>query len=143
MKKMTLLGLLLSSFVWADSSPVGPGVYEPPKAPETSIYYHIGPLNLTVPWHELNATYLYDFQREKSLVGGESVIALLWKLQATVGAVTSLDGKGSPFVGGNIWFPNPIPQVALLSQIKPGVFGGYDWIRGAPMFGVKASINIF
>ena len=124
--------------------PVGPGEYTPTtKLESSSIYYHIGPLNLTVPWDEVNAVYLFDLNAKRNLVGGEAVVATLWKLQATMGAVTSLDGKGAPFVGGNMWFPNPIPQLAILDQVKPGIFGGYDWVRGASMFGFKAAVALF
>lgn len=139
---MFIVGALESAF--ADTAVVGPGaapVIVPPS--DNSIYYHIGALNLTVPWEQVNVVYLYDLQGKRNLVGGESVIASLWRLQATVGAVTSLDGHGAPFVGGNLWFENPIPSVAILSQIKPGIFGGFDWQKGAAMFGFKAAFPVF
>lgn len=124
---------------------VGPGpapVIVPPSTP-TDVYFHIGALNLTVPWENVNVVYLYDLQGKRNMVGGEAVVAKLWRLQGTFGAVTSLDGQGSPFVGGNLWFENPIPSLAILGQIKPGVFGGYSWRDNAAMFGFKASMPIF
>lgn len=135
------LGALQS--VFADV--IGPGaapVIVPASAP-TSIYYHIGALNLTVPWDEVNVVYLYDLNGKRSLVGGEAVVAKLWHFDATAGAVTSIDGHGAPYVGGNLWFPNPVPQLAILNTVKPGVFGGYDWNRGAAIWGFKAAVSIF
>lgn len=104
---------------------------------------HIGKLSLNIPFNELDATYLYDFVSERNLVGGETPIAKLWNLQGTIGAVTSLEGKGSPFVGGKIVLPNPAPNLAFLGQIQPGIFGGYDWNRGSAIAGIKADLPIF
>lgn len=149
MKKLiVVLTISLLSTIWsvshAEVDMVGPGP-APVMIPEadTDVYFHIGALNLTIPWNNVNVVYLYDFRGQQSLMGGEAVIASLWRLQGTVGAVTSIEGKGAPFVGGNIWFDNPIPQVAILSQIKPGVFGGYDWVKGGAIFGIKAAFPIF
>lgn len=111
--------------------------------PKTPVYFHIGALNLTIPWDQVNVVYLYDLKGKRNLVGGEAVVASLWKFQGTVGAVTSLDGKGAPFIGGNMWFSNPIPQIAILNEIKPGIFGGWDWNKNAVMFGLKAAFPIF
>lgn len=149
MKKTALLWAgVISAFFYisahADTPIVGPGpaaVIVPVSNP--GIYYHIGVLNLTVPWDNVNVVYLYDVKGKRNLVGGESVVATLWKLQGTVGAVTGLDGRGAPFVGGNLWFGNPIPQLAILNTVKPGIFGGYDWNAKAAMFGFKAAITLF
>src|SRR5206468_12699854 len=137
------LAIAVLEKVFADDI-VGPGPAPVivPK-PTQSIYYHIGPLNLNVPWENVNVVYLYDLQAARNLVGGEAVVASLWRLQGTVGAVTSLDGNGAPFVGGNLWFSNPLPQIAILNEVKPGVFAGYDWNRAAAMFGFKAAIPLF
>lgn len=138
-----VLAGILTVPVLAEDAPVGPGPYvATPKAAQP-VYYHIGPLNLTVPWDEVNAVYLFDIPTRTSLMGGEAVIAQLWNLQGTAGAVISDTGEGSPFVGGNLWFPNPLPQVALLSQIKPGIFAGWDINRNSVVWGAKASMNIF
>lgn len=138
---MVVLGVSLSH---ADTSVVGTGP-APVILPTTPqpVYFHVGALNLTVPWDDVNVVYLYDLQGKRNLVGGEAVVATLWKLQATVGAVTSLSGQGAPFVGGNLWFTNPLPQIAILSQIKPGIFGGYSWNDGAAIFGFKAAFPLF
>ena len=137
------LGLLQTTVHAADSPIVGTGPYTAPAPAPNPVYAHIGPLNFTLPWEYLNVVYLYDLHAKRNLVGGESVVATLWKLQGTVGAVTSLDGIGAPFVGGNLWFDNPIPQVALLNQVKPGLFGGYDWNAGGPIFGFKAAVAVW
>ena len=127
----------------ADIVGTGPAPVIIPTVVPSPVYFHIGALNLTVPWDEVNAVYLYDLKGKRNLIGGEAVVATLWKIQGTVGGVTSLDGVGAPFVGGNLWFANPLPQIAILNQIKPGIFGGYDWNKQAAMFGFKASIPIF
>lgn len=147
MKKLCLafalvLGLGPMKPAAADVVGAGPYVSPLPKV-DGEIYAHVGPLNLTIPWQNVNVVYLYDFQSDRSLIGGEAVVASIWRIQATVGAVTSLAGNGSPFVGGNIWFPNPVPQIAILNEIKPGVFGGWDWTEGHSIFGVKAAYPIF
>lgn len=146
MKKTLLAFLLLASPLFADTSNiVGPGAAPVPiiSPSNPGIYYHIGALNLTVPWDHINAVYLYDLVGKRNLMGGESVVATLWHVEATVGAVTGLDGHGAPYVGGNLWFSNPIPQLAILNEIQPGVFGGYDWNRGAAVLGLKAAIPLF
>jgi hypothetical protein len=122
--------------------PMGSGAYN--AAPNaTPVYFHIGALNLTVPWDNVNVVYLFNVPDKTNLVGGEAVFATLWRIQATAGAVTSLEGMGAPFVGGNLWFENPVPQLAILNQIKPGVFGGWDFTRHVPMWGFKAAVSIF
>lgn len=145
MKKALLaIVLLIGSIGALRAEVIGPGpsstIIEPSNP---GVYYHVGALNLTVPWDHVNVVYLYDLQAKRNLVGGEAVVATLWRFQGTLGAVTSLDGRGAPYVGGNLWFPNPLPQLAILNTVQPGVFGGYDWNRGAAMFGLKAAVSIF
>lgn len=110
---------------------------------DDDVYFKLGPMNLTIPWQNVSATYLYDAISKKSLVGGEVGLAKAWNINATVGAVTTLEGKGDPFVGVNLELPNPAPQWAFLGDIKPGVWGGYSWNRGSAMAGFKASKAIF
>lgn len=127
---------------FADVVGTGPApVFVPASNP--GVYFHVGPLNLTVPWDNVNVVYLYDFVGKQNLVGGEAVVATLWKFQGTAGAVTSIEGKGAPFIGGNMWFSNPIPSIAFLNEIKPGVFGGYNWNAKMAMWGVKAAFPVF
>lgn len=136
--------LLMVASVKAEVDVVGPGP-APALLPVVTqdVYFHVGPLNLTVPWANVNVVYLYDFMSERNLIGGESVVVSLWRLQGTIGAVTTLEGKGTPFLGGNLWFDNPIPQLAILNQIKPGIFGGWNWESGRAILGVKAAFNVF
>lgn len=138
---IALFGILESAF--ADIIGQGPAPVIVPSSTPNSVYYHIGALNLTVPWDQVNVVYLYDLEGKRNLVGGEAVVATLWHFEATAGAVTSIDGHGAPYIGGNLWFPNPIPQLAILNSVKPGVFGGYDWNRGAAMWGLKAAVSVF
>lgn len=149
MKKIALLlaiGLNLSwplNVLAEVTLPVGAGPYTVPTPKASDTYFHIGPLNMVVPWDHVNVVYLYDLRGKRNLVGGEAVFARLWILEGTGGAVTSLDGHGAPYVGGNIHFPNPVPQLAILNQIQPGIFGGYDFTRNSSIFGFKAAIAIF
>lgn len=113
------------------------------KAEGEDVYAKLGPLSLTIPWQNVSATYLYDAISKNSLVGGEVGLAKAWNVQATFGAVTTLEGKGDPFVGVNLELQNPAPNWAFLGDIKPGVFGGYSWNRGSAIAGVKASKAIF
>lgn len=146
MKKLLILALLAGPLRPAFATEVigaGPAPVIVPKATPSSVYYHIGALNLTVPWDEVNVVYMYDLQGKRNLVGGEAVVATLWKFQATAGGVTSIDGIGAPYLGGNLWLPNPVPNVEFLNYVKPGVFGGYDWNKSQAMFGFKAAIPLF
>lgn len=144
MKKLLVLSLFL---LWplrpAAADIVGPGEYQSPIPAQPSVYFHVGPLNLNVPWENVNVVYLFDVPSKTNLVGGEAVIATLWKFQGTFGAVTSLSGAGSPFVGGNLWFTNPIPQIAILNEIKPGIFGGFNFKDKVALFGFKAAFPVF
>jgi hypothetical protein len=137
---VVLLGMV--AVARADIVGAGPAPVILPAATQ-DVYFHIGALNLNVPWDNVNVVYLYDLEGKRNLVGGEAVVASIWRLQATVGGVTSLDGQGAPFVGGNLWFTNPIPAIAILSEIKPGIFGGWDWTRGNAIFGFKAALPLF
>lgn len=104
---------------------------------------HVGPLNLNVPFNEVDVTYLFDVISKRNLVGGETPIATIWKLQGTLGAVTSVDGQGAPYIGGKLVLPNLPPNLGFLSTVQPGLFGGYDWNRGSAIAGFKADIPIF
>lgn len=115
----------------------------PVTTAKTGVYYSFGPLNLTVPWDNPAATYLFDFQAKENLVGGEMPFAQIWNFGISAGAVTSLSGIGTPFFAVNLAVPNPAPSFAAIAAIHPGVFGGYNFNTGRPIFGFKASINIF
>jgi hypothetical protein len=147
---LIVIAVVMMGLIWgvqeAFADNVGTGAYVSTPSTTPDVYFHIGALNLNVPWNNVNVVYLFDLNQRRNLVGGEAVFASLWRIQATGGAVTSMDGKGAPFIGGNLWFTNPIPQIAILNQIKPGIFGGWDWNgggRGVPMFGFKAAMPLF
>lgn len=108
-------------------------------------FLKLGPLELAIPFKTANVTYMYDFNANKNLVGGETVIATLWgKVEGTAGVVTSLDGQGAPFLGGNILIGNLLERwVSLPEEFKIGGFGGYDFRADSPMYGLKASIKIW
>lgn len=104
---------------------------------------HIGPLNLNVPFNELDVVYLYDVIAKRNLVGGETPVATLWRIQGTLGAVTSVDGKGAPYAGGKLVLPSLPTNLGFLAQVQPGIFGGYDWNRGSAIAGFKADLPLF
>ena len=58
------------------------------------------------------------------------------------GAVTSVDGEGTPYLGANIDVPNPVKMVEL-GIVKPGIFAGYNFRDKTALFGIKAAINLF
>lgn len=128
MRKLLIAGLLLGCVSVARSDSLNP---------------NFGPLTLHLPFQNVNATYLYDLIGRQSLVGAETPLATIWKIDVTAGAVTSISGEGTPFVGFNLDIPNPAPQYTALAAIHPGVFGGRDFRTNDWMGGLKASINIF
>lgn len=121
---------------------------------DDNVYFKKGPLELTIPLKTARVTYLYDFHAKQNLVGGESPIIGLWndkkteaydpRVEGTVGAVTSLDGQGTPFVGGNILIGNVLDKyVSLPSDFAIGGFGGWNFNSDAPIYGLKASLKIW
>lgn len=108
-------------------------------------FFKAGPLSLNIPFKTVAVTYLYDFHSNQNMVGGETSVVSLWnRIEGTVGAVTSLQGKGTPFVGGNVLVGNLVDKwVTLPSDLKVGGFGGWNFNTEAPIYGVKASIQIW
>lgn len=120
----------------------------------TTVYANLGPLSLPIPWDNMNAVYMFDETNKISEVGGELVFAQLkagsYKnnpidIDFTAGGVLDPSGNnvGTAFAGANLWLPNPIPAVTILSQIQPGLFGGYAISEHRWVFGLKAAIPIF
>lgn len=120
----------------------------------STVYANLGPLSLPVPWDNMNAVYLYNATDHMSEVGGELVLAQLKAgsfngnpidIDFTGGGVLDPTGNnvGTGFVGMNLWIPNPIPAIAVLSAIQPGVFGGYAINEHRWILGIKAAIPIF
>lgn len=132
MKRLVLLaGLLLVGprFAFADDN----------------AYFKAGPLSLNIPLKTVQVTYMFDFNANKNLVGGETPVVTLWdKVEGTVGAVTSLEGEGTPFVGGNILLGNVVQKyITLPEDLKIGGFGGYDFRTDAAIYGLKASYKLW
>jgi len=112
---------------------------------DDAAFFKIGPLSLNVPFKTGMVTYMYDFNANKNLIGGETILATVWdRVEGTLGAVTSLDGQGTPFVGGNILLGNLLDRwVTLPSDIRIGGFGGYDFNAETPIYGLKASYKLW
>lgn len=135
--RLLLVGLILSLSGYAIAEDV-----TPPQA-TPSIFFSVGKLDLLVPFSEVNVVYLYDIVGQRNMVGGETPLIQAWKLQGTVGAITSLDGMGSPFLGAHLALPNPLPNFVFLSTLKPGLFGGRDFNAGTWIGGLKVAASIF
>lgn len=133
MNKLLLLALALVF------TPHGPAHAEDPA------YFKAGPLSLTVPLKTVRATYMYDFNANQNLVGGETPFARLFdRVEGTFGAVTSLEGQGTPFVGGNVLLGNVLERyIALPPDLAIGGFGGWNFNTDAPIYGLKASVKIW
>lgn len=131
MKKLLVLFLLLGPIL--------------PAAAEDTVYFKAGPLTLHIPFKSAAATYMYDFHNNNNLVGGETTIVTLWdKIEGIGGVVTSLQGEGAPFIGGNFIIGNILDRwLNLPPAFKFGGFGGYDFRADTPMYGLKASVAIW
>jgi len=112
---------------------------------DENAYFKAGPLELNIPLKVARATYMYDAKAKQNLVGAESPFATLWgKVEGTMGAVTSLEGQGTPFVGGNILIGNLLDKyVTLPAEFSIGGFGGFNFHSEMPMYGLKASVKIW
>ena len=108
-------------------------------------FFKYGPLSLNIPLKTASVVYMFDFKQNRNLVGGETSIVTLWnRIEGTVGAVTSLQGQGTPFVGGNILVGNLVDRwITLPADFKLGGFGGYDFHSDLPIYGLKASVAIW
>lgn len=108
-------------------------------------FFKIGPLELNIPFKTTRVVYLFDFGAKANLVGGETPLLTLWnKVEGDVGAVTSVQGQGTPFVGGNVLIGNLLDKwVTLPTDFSVGFFGGYDFHTKAPIYGPKASLKIW
>lgn len=130
-----LLVLLAVAALWSNR----------PVFADDSAFFKAGPLELNIPLKTARVTYMFDFGAKENLVGGETPIASLWnKVEGTVGAVTSLAGAGTPFVGGNILLGNLLEKyLTLPSDLLIGGFGGWDFHTSAPIYGLKASVKLW
>ena len=112
---------------------------------DDAAFFKYGPLELNIPFKSAQVTYLYDFNANQNLVGGETPIIRVWnRVEGTVGVVTSLQGQGTPFVGGNILLGNVLERwVALPSDLLIGGFGGYNFRDTHSIYGLKASYKLW
>ena len=108
-------------------------------------FFKYGPLSLNVPLKTAAVTYMFDFHANENLIGGETSVITIWnRVEGTVGAVTSLQGQGTPFVGGNILIGNLVDRwVTLPADFKLGGFGGWNFNTEKPIYGLKASVAIW
>lgn len=120
------------------------------KADDPKLLFNFGKMNVYLPLSNISVVYQYDMVGKRSLVGGETPFLGLWNLQFTAGAVTSVDGAGSPFLGVNLAVPNPVPRTPfmasiseVISALNPGLFGGRNFKENSYIFGLKASMAIF
>jgi hypothetical protein len=112
---------------------------------DSSSLLKMGPVEVNIPFKRTYVTYLYNFQANKNLVGGETPIITLWdRIEGTFGAVTSLEAKGTPFIGGNIKLGNVLQNyVALPDDISIGGFGGWDFNADKSLYGLKANYKLW
>lgn len=112
---------------------------------DSTAYFSYGPLSLDIPFKSARVTYLYDFHANQNLVGGETPFVTLWnRVEGTFGAVTSLQGAGTPFIGGDVIIGNILDQwITLPPDFLIGGFGGWDFNSKLPIYGVKASLKIW
>lgn len=133
MKRLLILAVMAAA-LW----PVKPAFAD-------DAYFKAGPLELSIPFKSARATYMYDFNAHQNLVGGETPFVSLWnRIEGTIGVVTSLEGQGTPFVGGNILIGNVLDKyLSLPPDLTVGGFGGWNFRTEQPTYGLKASVKIW
>ncbi len=129
MKKYILAALLLLTYSTAKA--------------EDGVLANFGSVKVLVPFADLSAVYLFDGVAKQSLVGAETPLLEWKKVQFTGGAVTSVEGEGTPFVGIHVVIENPARNFVPLHDIKPGIFGGRNFNTNEWMVGFKASVSVF
>lgn len=139
MKKILslMLVLLFSTPLFADTS--------------KKIEMDFGTLKLYVPFQTVEGVGLWDFVHKQGLVGIETPLGAWKHFEFKTGAVTSISGKGIPFVGMDYSFTNPTENFIPLTSFHPGIFAGYDFNarpdergRTKPwVLGLKASVEFF
>lgn len=138
MKKLILGAIALFSLSLYTVAKADTGINGNP-----SILADFGSVKVYVPLTSIDTVYMWDLTTKTSLVGGETPFASWKSLQITAGAVTSLDGQGTPFVGARLELTNPTEAWVPLAAIHPGLFAGRDFRNNAWIYGLKASINVF
>lgn len=110
---------------------------------DSNILFKLGTVNVLLPFADVSATYLFDGVAKQSLVGAETPLVQWHKLQLTGGAVSSVQGEGTPFVGINLIIDNPARNFVPLTGLNLGIFGGRNFNQNEWMAGVKAAVSIF
>lgn len=115
------------------------------SADDTNTYWKFGPLELNIPLKTVRATYLYDFKVNQNLVGAETPFVTLWsRVEGTFGAITSLEGQGTPILGGNVIIGNLLDRwITLPTDFSVGAFGGWNFRSASEVYGLKASTKIW
>ena len=118
------------------------GVISVTKAEEPKVLFNFGSFRAYVPFTEIRAVSLFDFVNKETLVGGETAFGGWKSVEFTAGAVTSLQGEGAPYLGGNLIFGNPLEKYIPIEGLNPGIFTGYDFNTGTWLYGVKISKSL-
>ena len=117
------------------------GIVKADEGPK--LWLNLGQVNFYVPLTQINTVSLWDFVGKRGLVGGETTLASWKKLEASGGAVTSLEGRGAPYLGVNLAIDNPIEKYLPLQFLHPGIFAGFDFNQSVWVYGAKISVSIF
>jgi hypothetical protein len=96
-----------------------------------------------VPLNQVSVISLFDLINKRPLVGAETVVFSIKRVVITAGGVTSIQGKGSPYLGGHLLIPNPTPSLVFLNDLELGGFGGRDFQEGHWMAGIKIGKQIW
>lgn len=141
MKKLIVSLAILGSLVFS---------YKTAKADTSNatIYVNLGAVKFYLPVASgANATYLWDFNNKKSLVGTETPVVSYKQFTLTGGAVTTLDGQGAPFARVYYTIPNPLDAfTTAFNDYHLGAFGGRDFTVGgksAWIYGIAASKTLW
>lgn len=112
---------------------------------DDTAFFKAGPLALNIPLKTARVAYGHDFKNDQELIFGETPVVTLWnRVEGTVGAVTSLQGRGSPTIGGDVVIGNLLDQwITLPADINIGGFGSRDFNAGVWLYGLKASLKLW
>jgi hypothetical protein len=96
-----------------------------------------------VPGVQVSVISLFDFINKQPLVGAETTVFSISRIVITAGGVTSISGKGSPYIGGYLTIPNPTPALVFLNDLELGGFGGRDFNANRYIAGLKIGKQIW
>src|SRR5260370_10805192 len=108
-------------------------------------YFSYGPISLNIPLKTTSVVYLYDFHQRQNLVGGETPVITGWnRVEGTVGGITSLQGAGTPFIGGKVLIGNVLHKyLTLPMDLKLGGLRGWNFRLQDAIYGLKTSIKLW